>query len=952
MASTSPPRSAADSYDVYISYSRADLEWAERLSRDLAEFGLRCFIDLNVSVGDSWSEALNQALIRSGALVVIWSPAAVESKGVLSEIAGFEALTLREDRQSLVFPVVLGGDETLRTAPPQLSSRQAVIVGRDAYAAGASADSVEWTRAVREIALAVRDSSELEPPDTTLDQPPAATALPSFSTAARRALTFAVEMLGGEPAPASRLRTAALLGALRASVAGGMTPTTGDVMRLVLERQSSGRSAEEVLAAAESAAGLNPVRDHTRDAMSVVELTRSGVRELVYDAVQMQARTNAASVHLRHVLATGVHPAVSADALTELGVTMPELRAAWRESIARTWPDESKEGWDDILLERVAAERFTTAPPSARVHADLWTTDDRLDYALYAKAIAEFIRHPDAKPPMVISVQAPWGQGKTSLMRMVQRDLDPGHPDLRNAKNASGLSSTPEPPSELTFGDLRDSLDGTGAANDVKPEAIRTVWFNAWKYQSTEQIWAGLAHAILAQLPARLSVKDRELFWLRLQRRRIDPSAVRSDIYRAALERFLPRLAGWAVLALGTLIVVGLSLLAGGLGAAGVGIAGGGVIGALWVARRAWASATRDVLNRKLEGAYLRYVRQPDYGSKLGYLHLVEEDMTRALALLTPDDQPAVIFIDDLDRCSPAKIAEVIEAMNLFLAGDYPNCAFVIGLDAEVVAASMEVVHEQIIGKLDDRRGELGWRFMDKFVQLPFVMPRLHPQQREAYLRGLFSTPHDDKETHDIVTEAEQLQNAARQDALPVDELARRVADLAPRLAGVDPERARSLGEEVVSAGARAFSDNDPEVIQALADQMGYLSDNPRTIKRAVNLYRFHRFVAFARQASTLPLEVATPEQIGRWIVVIIRWPQFVRWLQTQTDERVSPPQNPAGRAVAIAGKADTSQAFKVALSEEGIDAPWAEDVELWEFLRAETHPDLRLHLAGPRGLW
>lgn len=85
--------------------------------------------------------------------------------------------------------------------------------------------------------------------------------------------------------------------------------------------------------------------------------------------------------------------------------------------------------------------------------------------------------------------------------------------------------------------------------------------------------------------------------------------------------------------------------------------------------------------------------------------------------------------------------------------------------------------------------------------------------------------------------------------------------------------------------GANAFSDSDPEVIHALADQIQHLSDNPRTIKRAVNLYRFHRFTAFARQASTVSLAVATPEQIGRWIVVVIRWPHFVRWLQTQREE-------------------------------------------------------------------
>jgi hypothetical protein len=59
---------------------------------------------------------------------------------------------------------------------------------------------------------------------------------------------------------------------------------------------------------------------------------------------------------------------------------------------------------------------------------------------------------------MVISVQAPWGQGKTSLMHMVQHNLDPDHPDFRRPD--WGKSSAVESPSELTLGELRDSLDG------------------------------------------------------------------------------------------------------------------------------------------------------------------------------------------------------------------------------------------------------------------------------------------------------------------------------------------------------------------------------------------------------------------------------------------------------------------------------------------------------------
>lgn len=534
---------------------------------------------------------------------------------------------------------------------------------------------------------------------------------------------------------------------------------------------------------------------------------------------------------------------------------------------------------------------------------------------------------------------------------MVQRNLDPGHPDLRDERK-DGSRTLTEPPSELTFGELQAELSGTAPAGKVsKPEDIHTVWFNAWKYQSSEQVWAGLAHAILSQLPGRLEPKERELFWLRLQLRRIDPGAVRADIHRAVLERFVPWLAGLVVLALGA-IIAGIALLAGGVATRGLAVSILGLLGTALGAAGAWVKERKNVLSRPLEGAYLRYVRQPDYAGRLGYLHLVEEDMRRALDLLTPAGKPAVIFIDDLDRCSPAKVGEVIEAMNLFLAGEYPNCAFVVGIDAEVVAASMEVVHQEIIAKLADRHGELGWHFMDKFVQLPFVIPRLTPKQRAAYLRGLFATPRDE-ETPELVAEAEQLKRDVENRSAPVDELARRVGELAPRLAAVAPKRARELGEQVVTAGAQAFSDSDPEVIEALAGQLRHLSDNPRTIKRAVNLYRFHRFVAYARQASTLPLDVATPEQIGRWVVVIIRWPHFVRWLQTQRDgDESDGVDQAAARVLALAAEAEMAQAFEEALEKQGIEASWTDDAELWEFLHTATPAELGIELAASRGLW
>lgn len=50
-------------------------------------------------------------------------------------------------------------------------------------------------------------------------------------------------------------------------------------------------------------------------------------------------------------------------------------------------------------------------------------SEDALDHDVYARAITEFVSHPDSKPPLAIAITAPWGSGKTSLMRKIERRL-------------------------------------------------------------------------------------------------------------------------------------------------------------------------------------------------------------------------------------------------------------------------------------------------------------------------------------------------------------------------------------------------------------------------------------------------------------------------------------------------------------------------------------------------
>src|SRR5262249_55116254 len=89
-----------------------------------------------------------------------------------------------------------------------------------------------------------------------------------------------------------------------------------------------------------------------------------------------------------------------------------------------------------------------------------------------------------------------------------------------------------------------------------------TVWFNAWKYQSTEQVWAGLADCILHEVTDRMPVRERQRFWLQLQLSRPDTEEIQRRILEKVLSEWwkIARPWVWATIGLILLFVVSASL--------------------------------------------------------------------------------------------------------------------------------------------------------------------------------------------------------------------------------------------------------------------------------------------------------------------------------------------------------------------------------------------------------
>ncbi len=566
----------------------------------------------------------------------------------------------------------------------------------------------------------------------------------------------------------------------------------------------------------------------------------------------------------------------------------------------------------DAVRDRLRRRRGVT--PKTVITRDFWTTEDLLGYRPYADAIANFLRHKDTKPPLTIGVKGPWGAGKTSLMRMVQNELDP-------------LDATGERRKISLHKGSKDTVSNAEvvkqAGENQAPEFDLsddqqwrpTVWFNPWMYQSGEQIWAGLAHEIIDQVTKRLPPADRERFWLKLNLARLDRQVVRRRAYRMLVERLLPLL-----LVLGAVLVVavGAFLLSSLVGvwveairrvAAGVFAAGAGGVVVAGIVKTVgfWRESARGVfgplvsgstavhgqLNEGAKGLYDEAVRDPGYQARTGFLHLVQSDMKRVLDLVATPDRPLVVFVDDLDRCTPGPVSQVIEAINLFLAGEFPNCMFVLAMEPHVVAASVEVAYKDLTAQLGET--SIGWRFLEKIVQLPISLPVTEPGPE--YVRRLLGVqnlvpttevPQELRSTPDLPVESAPVPVREFEDLMVVRRTEAAIRAQNPTLDTL-AEIARALDADMnintIAAVDRIFADlySDADAHEAITRGVAMLKTaNPREIKRFINLFRFYTFIAHRqRLGGAGPV---TGDQIAKLAALAIRWPSLLSEFTTKVD--------------------------------------------------------------------
>jgi hypothetical protein len=456
--------------------------------------------------------------------------------------------------------------------------------------------------------------------------------------------------------------------------------------------------------------------------------------------------------------------------------------------------------------------------------SDQATAVDTLGFKPYVEAVAAFLTHPDTRPPLTLSVEGAWGSGKSSFMLQLEERL--------------------------------------------KQKGGRTVWFNAWRHDKEDQLWAAFALDFTTKLAATVPIWKRWILHLKLAYFRFDWSRGWFNLARFVVLTAL-------------LIYVGASLLIGKgqstlhqlLAPPAVETTPGTAVrpadqpspqahsapepkDLLYFLLRTGGTAAylllafavlrrlTDVLGNPFKLQIASYISNPNYEGKAAFIETFHSDFRRLVRTYARGSR-VFVFVDDLDRCEVPKAAELMQALNLLISESAP-IFYILGLDRQKIAAGLAAKYEKLLPYLSKQpsdkvlmnRGlEFGYTYLEKFIQLPFLVPQPTANDIERLLDSLGS--------------------------------------------GANATRSAASGRTEVDAGLLVELSADSaavrEVTQMVAPSLDY---NPRRMKQFVSLFRLRALLAsqtglFGPPRDSARFDPLTFGQLAKLVAIVLRWPML-----------------------------------------------------------------------------
>jgi len=262
-------------------------------------------------------------------------------------------------------------------------------------------------------------------------------------------------------------------------------------------------------------------------------------------------------------------------------------------------------------------------------------------------------------------------------------------------------------------------------------------------------------------------------------------------------------------------------------------------------------------------------VGSQDYRKHLGIAALIRNDFEQLSRLIADqndrferDEQAEgeeesllinriVLYIDDLDRCPPERVVQVLQAVHLLLA--FPLFVVVVAVDARWLAQSLQKHYQELLAPDVRRNGvrlpeDFGRQaspqdYLEKIFQIPFWVRPLPEMARIRIVTDLVDTSLVAPAVGDA-GDQDQPQHVGRGDQGPGGD--------EENNGGIwDPsERIRPLNLLAETDLAPKGLDIESMELRFMDDLRSLLGQTPRSVKRFVNIYRLIKVVSLDRIAT------------------------------------------------------------------------------------------------------
>lgn len=285
-----------------------------------------------------------------------------------------------------------------------------------------------------------------------------------------------------------------------------------------------------------------------------------------------------------------------------------------------------------------------------------------------------------------------------------------------------------------------------------------------------------------------------------------------------------------------------------------------------------------------------------DYKKHLGIVSLIRKDFEILSGLLTDHQtelvsnedseefkklfnkplERIILYIDDLDRCPEERVVEVLEAVNLLMA--FPLFVVVVGVDPRWVKKALLVKYKnQFSGKEKTQEAISPSNYLEKIFQVPFHLKDADDKSIKNMIEKLATNKTNLIIEESIEVESNQkdknnlLELTVDNDKITVDSESILIND--------NKGKTHIQSVEITNVEkikALEISEKEIETIKSLTEIIG---NNPRTIKRFINIYRIiktHQDFNSQNDESILALIFLLSFSIGKYS---LQFPELIVYI-------------------------------------------------------------------------